>query len=263
VFRRVTGYTPPGHKVWVDLDDPDHVKLHEAMEPYNGSLMVTLLFGRESKSGGDLSPQSRHLARVISGQLDGTIERLGRELATYGRPVYLDIGNEAEFFYPKHPKQYVKAYRRVHDKLQPLCPNVLFFWHTVTVWSPRTQDWYPGDRYVDGIGLSLYNDGQFLSAEHFIDYAKRRGMPVAIFEMGLAPHRGQRGFPVSDWSWEGYHARIFRLVDAHDIRLIGYQGNSEEVFREPGPFHHTRLDYLAPEVREGWADMLKRPRFQP
>jgi hypothetical protein len=165
VFRRVTGHTPTGHKFWMNLDDPDYVKLHEEMVPYNRSLMITLLFGKEPRSGGELAPQSRHLSRVVSGELDEALEKLGKELRAYGRPLYLDIGNEAEFFYPKHPKQFVMAYKHVHDKLEPLCPNVLFFWHTVTVSSAKTKDWNPGDRFVHGIGLSLYSDVQFRRPE--------------------------------------------------------------------------------------------------
>lgn len=266
VFRRVTSYSPPGHKFWMNLDDPDYVKLHEAMEPYNESLMITLLFGRESKGGGDLTPQSRHLARVTSGELDGAIRRLGESLKAYGRPVYLDIGNEAEFFYPGQAKQFVRAFRHVHDTLRPLCPNVIFFWHTVTDlgFAPRAEQWYPGDRYVDGIGLSLYNDAQFRSAERLITYAKQHGKAVAVFEFGLAPHEPCKatGGKVWEWSWRGYHERLFRLVERHDIPLIGYAGFGDEVFNEPGPFHLNRLDYLAPDIQRGWADMLVRPRFR-
>ena len=265
VFRRVTGYTLPGHKFWMNLDDPDYVELHERMVPYNGSLMITLLFGRDAK-GKELAPQGMKLTRVISGAYDADLEKLGKELRAFGKPIYLDIGNEAEFFYPGHSRDFVKAYRYVHEKLKPLCQdNVLFFWHTVTDlgFAPRSKDWYPGDEFVDGIGLSLYTDSQFRSAETFINYAKQRKMPVAIFEIGLAAHKASRdtGGKGWDYSWRGYYQRIFNFVERHDIPLLGYAGFGDEVFTTPGPFHHNRIDYLAPDIQAGWVGMLKRPRY--
>lgn len=59
VFRRVTGYTPLGHKFWMNLDEPDYVEVHKRMEPYNGSLMITLLFGRDTK-GNELAAQGKN-----------------------------------------------------------------------------------------------------------------------------------------------------------------------------------------------------------
>ena len=264
VFKRVTGYSPSGHKFWMNLDEPDYVELHEKMAPYNDSLMITLLFGKETV-GKELAPQGEKLTRVTSGRYDDALNKLGNELKTYGKPVYLDIGNEAEFFYPGHARDFVKAYRYVHNKLKPLCQdNVLFFWHTVTDlgFAPKSKEWYPGDEFVDGIGLSLYNDSQFRSAETFITYAKQRKMPVAIFEIGLAPHKARDNHgSVWDSTWKGYYRRIFDFVERHDIPLLGYAGFGDEVFTEPGPFHHNRIDYLAPDIQDGWTGMLKRPRY--
>jgi hypothetical protein len=265
VFRRVTGYTPPGHKFWMNLDDPDYVELHERMEPYNASLMITLLFGRETK-GKELAPQGKKLTSVTSGRYNAALDKLGNELRAFGKPVYLDTGNEAEFFYPGHARDFVMDYRYVHYRLKPLCgDNVLFFWHTVTDvgFAPRPMDWYPGDEFVDGIGLSLYNDTQFRSAETFIVYAKQWKMPVAVFEIGLAPHKASRetGGRVSDYTWNGYYRRIFDFVERYDIPLLGYAGFGDEVFTKSGPFHHNRIDYLARDIQDGWVEMLKRPRY--
>jgi hypothetical protein len=260
VLQRVTGYTSKGHKAWVDLDNPDHVKVHTEMKPYNECLMVTLLFGGIPK-GKELAPQAEKLTRVTSGARDEALESFAKELRLYDKPVYLDIGCEAEFFYPDHPKEFVETFRYVQKKLKPLCgEKVLYFWHTS--FGPNAERWYPGDDFVDGIGLSLYNDHQFQAAEPVVQYAKRHKLSVGILEMGLAPHEGTPNMPASDSSWKGYYLRIFNFVDRHDISFIGYQGNSEEVFHDPGPFHHNRIDYLSPAIQKGWKDMMKRPRYR-
>jgi hypothetical protein len=265
VLRKVTGYTPPGHKFWMNLDDPDYVELHKRMEPYNTSLMITLLFGRETR-GKELAPQGKKLTSVSSGHYDDALDKLGNELRAFGKPVYFDIGNEAEFIYLGHGRDFVKAYRYVHKRLKPLCDdNVLFFWHTVTDlgFAPRPMVCNPRDEFVDGIGLSLYNDSQFRSAETFILYARQRKMPVAVFEIGLAPHKSSRetGGRVSDSTWKGYYRRIFDFVERYDIALLGYAGFGDEVFTKPGPFHHKRIDYLSRDIQDGWAEMVRRPRY--
>lgn len=264
VFKRVTGYSPLGHKFWMNLDDIDYIEIHKQMSPYNNRLMITLLFGKDDK-GKELANQSEKLKRVISGQYDSAIDKLGRELKSYGKPVYLDIGNEAEFFYHGHAKDFVKAYRHVQSRLKPICQeNVLFFWHTVTDLNLalKSKDWYPGDEFVDGIGLSLYNDNQFRGAEIFISYAKQRNMPVAIFEIGLAPHKANENHGrIDNYTWNGYYKRIFDFVEKYDIPLLGYAGFGDEVFTKPGPYHHNRIDYLAPDIQSGWRSMLKQSRY--
>jgi hypothetical protein len=65
------------------------------------------------------------------------------------------------------PERYIAAYRRVHDLADPLAPNILW------VWNPNSRDYplagdapwnqynnyYPGDDYVDWVGLDGYNWG--------------------------------------------------------------------------------------------------------
>ena len=266
VFRTVTGYSPTGHKFWMNLDDPDYLQLHEQMEPCNERLMITLLFARDLP-GQELNDQGDKLGRVINGDHDATLEKLGRELKSFGKPVYLDIGNEAEFFYPKNPGEFVKAYRHVYEKLKPLCSdNVLFFWHTVNDIRaiPASMKWYPGDEFVDGVGISIYTDGQFRSAETYVSYARKRKKAIAVFECGLAPHKAsENNGSVWDYTWKGYHQRLLNLVESKNIPILGYAGYGDEVFHEPGPYHHNRLDYLAPDIQKGWSDTLRRPRYRP
>jgi hypothetical protein len=69
--------------------------------------------------------------------------------------------------------------------------------------------------------------------------------------------------PWATVSWEVPRLPESLIVETHDIRLSGCRGNSEQVFRETGPFQHAKLDYLAPDVQQGRADMMRRPRVEP
>jgi beta-mannanase len=68
---------------------------------------------------------------------------------------------------PDGPERYRDAYRHVHNLAAPLAPNIAW------VWNPNARNWplasvapwndyneyYPGDDYVDWVGLDGYNWG--------------------------------------------------------------------------------------------------------
>lgn len=66
------------------------------------------------------------------------------------------------------PERYIAAYRHVHDLVAPIAPNIVWVWNPNGLDWPRpsTDPWngynnyYPGDAYVDWIGVDGYNWGQ-------------------------------------------------------------------------------------------------------
>jgi len=66
------------------------------------------------------------------------------------------------------PERYIDAYRHVHDLVAPIAPNIVWVWNPNGLDWPRssTNPWngynnyYPGDTYVDWIGVDGYNWGQ-------------------------------------------------------------------------------------------------------
>lgn len=66
------------------------------------------------------------------------------------------------------PERYIAAYRRVHDLVAPIAPNVVWVWNpngrnwplaSVAPWNDY-NNYYPGDAYVDWVGVDAYNWGQ-------------------------------------------------------------------------------------------------------
>jgi hypothetical protein len=66
------------------------------------------------------------------------------------------------------PERYIAAYRRVHDLVASIAPNIKWVWNpngrnwplaSVAPWNDYSN-YYPGDAYVDWVGVDAYNWGQ-------------------------------------------------------------------------------------------------------
>ncbi|GAB1640971.1 glycosyl hydrolase [Krasilnikovia sp. MM14-A1259] len=149
---------------------------------------------------------------VNGGAADALIARAARRIAQYGRPVMLRYAWEMNgFWFPwggakndDDPDGYIACWRRVHRIFrQAGARNVSW------VWSPNwhsdpAEDWntpqayYPGDEYVDWVGISGYNLHRE-SPETLFDgiyqrYATRK--PIAVTEVGSVDRGGSTK---ADW----------------------------------------------------------------
>src|SRR4051795_10561850 len=108
------------------------------------------------------------LQAIASGQFDAYLSAQGRALASVGAPVAVRFAHEMNGgWYPwgqgangNTPSDYVAAYRRVHDVVTAAgATNVVWVWSPITVISRPSvplAPLYPGDGYVDWVGLSVY-----------------------------------------------------------------------------------------------------------
>ena len=85
-------------------------------------------------------------------------------LSGYGDvPVYLRIGAEMNIWSNKvSPEDFINAFRIVSSHFKPL-PNVSTVWsvgHT-SPWEVNENDFYPGDEYVDWVGVNCYPQKYF------------------------------------------------------------------------------------------------------
>jgi hypothetical protein len=102
---------------------------------------------------------------VTDGSLDEYLSTQARALIAYGKPVFLRPdwemnGDWAAWSPPKvSPAEYVASWRHIVDMFHALgATNVAF------VWCPNANDfshyrasaWYPGDAYVDWVGVDAY-----------------------------------------------------------------------------------------------------------
>ena len=163
------------------------------------------------------------LGEIVAGTHDAAITKQAQEAKALGVQILMRWGHEMNGnWYPWSgssnggadagaaggPAKYVAAYRHVHDIfVQVGATNVVWIW-CINVADVPAEDWnhwtnyYPGDDYVDWVGLDAYNWGSSSSCciwESFTDlvdspyqdYAARK--PIMLPETASAEVGGDKG----------------------------------------------------------------------
>lgn len=110
------------------------------------------------------------LSAILAGNYDAYIRGWAHGLAAYGQPVLLRFAHEMNgTWYPwaggvngNTAAQYVAAWRHVHDLFVAAgATNVRWVWSPNVAWNAASAfaPYYPGDGYVDWLGLDGYNWG--------------------------------------------------------------------------------------------------------
>ena len=137
-----------------------------------------------------------HVANITAGNFDAYIDSWASGLKAYGRPVYLRLFHEMNF--QGYPWAYgtngntaadlIAAWRHVHDRFARIgATNVQW------VWCPNPQnnvvalkDLYPGDAYVDWLGVDVYNGGTQFDWGGWVSAQQAMAQTYAIFQ-ALSP----------------------------------------------------------------------------
>ena len=106
------------------------------------------------------SDNSFSLERLIAGKFDTGLAKFAAGLAAQKTPILLTFGHEMNGdWYPwaGHPELYKEAYIHVWETFERTGANKYATW----LWNPNAgtdpSAYYPGDSYVDGIGLDGYS----------------------------------------------------------------------------------------------------------
>ncbi|MEN2767344.1 glycoside hydrolase family 26 protein [Ornithinibacillus xuwenensis] len=59
--------------------------------------------------------------------------------------------------YSGDPELYLEKWKLVHDIMEEEAPNVMMLWNVFTMPENTIDDYYPGDEYVDYVGVNIYN----------------------------------------------------------------------------------------------------------
>ena len=140
-----------------------------------------------------------YLEQITGGEYDAFFRTWAKDAAATGRPIWLRFGFEMSgqwFSWSGKPELFRQAWIRVHKIFQEqkatnvkwmFAPNVLYGSQTFT---KNILPYYPGDAYVDLLGLDGYNFGDNHSKHHrWETYAE-------IFEASIA---GMKTFPKPLW----------------------------------------------------------------
>lgn len=197
---------------------------------------------------------------INQGRYDEHIDMLGAWIAGTQRPVYLRIGYEFDGPHNHYdPQAYQTAFRRIVDRFKENnISNVAYVWHSYAAYSPRpVQSWYPGDAYVDWVGISYFNSTSGYT-EAVIAYAKSRGKPLMLAEAtpaGIGVRYGTEA--VRRW-----FEPVFTFIKKHDVRAFCYINCDWDAMPMWKDMHWKDSRVQAnPIVQDAWDDEIRKPRY--
>ena len=222
---------------------------------------------------GPNDPGQIKLADIVDGTWDSYIKARGREFARVGKPIMVRWAHEFNGnWYPwgianngADPSLYVRAYQHVHDLVEGVgADNVQWVWAYNNGSSPNEAyndpaAAYPGDDYVDWVGIDGYNWGFGPSwdpgVDHWVSfedtfagaYATSRvvapGKPVMLGEFASSADGGDKARWIADMN------ATLRAGTFPDLRLLTYFDVVKEEAWSPGS---------SPEATDAFIDWVSR-----
>jgi len=177
-------YTDQPQWVYGAKNEPSGVlygQVSEKMQPSESMVLLYLEYGADSYFdwANHIMKQAREQGKAVELALnfarEGTDARtinasdvyLGNLYSFVGQypdvEVFLRIGAEMNIWgNPATPEEFIGAYKTIATKMREL-PNVASVWsvaHT-SGWNTNMHDYYPGDEYVDWVGVTAYPNKYF------------------------------------------------------------------------------------------------------
>ena len=171
------------------------------------------------------------LRNIIAGKFDSYISAWARSLAAWGKPVRLRLAQEMNGgWYPwseqtngNRQGEFVRAWRHVHDIFAAAdATNVRWVWSPV---SGAPREYFPGDRYVDVLGVTCLNGGTAAFNQGWRSFASICGnsirqlhalapkLPIELAEVGSAEAGGSKAAWINDlFGFLGDHPEVKSLV---------------------------------------------------
>ncbi|MFP1644280.1 glycoside hydrolase family 26 protein [Pontitalea aquivivens] len=202
---------------WEDVYLPSLNDADAYAKARDRALLVTLEPWTWSRSERNTAQYLRR--GIASGAYDGNMKAVCDVLATLESPVTLRWGHEmdddnGQFIWAGwKPDDYIAAYKRMVDTCRTSAPNITVMWSPLG--DEGMEEYYPGDDYVDLVGISVFglqawDQAKFGRDRSYEEIFKPRyeraaayGKPVVVAELGYV---GQRDY-VEAWDNEVRQAK--------------------------------------------------------
>jgi mannan endo-1,4-beta-mannosidase len=178
-----------------------------------GALPLLTWESHANGSAGSRPPDEDYaLGRIVAGEYDRYIDTFARQVKATGMPVVIRLDHEMNgSWYPwsedksyNSPGEYVAMWRHVVDRFRMLGADQYVIW----LWAPNRVDnishqtisqYYPGDSYVDWVGMSGYQRSSTSQATFDITFGKTLGLlraltrkPIFLAEIGATEAGGRK-----------------------------------------------------------------------
>ncbi len=213
------------------------------------------------------------LERILQGEFDADLRSWARSARQFGSPLIAEFGTEAngKWFpwngfwngnnqkqtygnpaYPDGPERFRDSYRHIIETMrQEGAANILWVFHVndgdypQEPWN-RFENYYPGDDYIDLLGVSVYG-AQTPMQEEWPEF--RRAMdevyprlaslslskPILVLEFGAT-----RGNPLGDQAVWAERA-LTDLIHNRWPRIVGFSWWNEAWQNDNNPKHDTSM----------------------
>lgn len=117
-----------------------------------------------------------YLKEITEGMQDDYIKSFASSIKAFGSPVILRFGHEMNgTWYPwgSRPSEYIQAYRRVVTIFRNEgVGNVTYMWSINASPLSGISGYYPGNEYVDSIGIDGFNFGTTQSSSTWVSFGQ-------------------------------------------------------------------------------------------
>jgi len=272
---------PAGFAYYTSLSDGavqgDLPRYKAFIDQYPNSVLQLAIWTGERQWG----DPGYYLDEIISGRYDANILALATLCKDFGKPIFIRFGYEFDGWHNAYPpKKYIAAYRYFVDKMRDLgVQNVAYVWHSWGVGAYYGTDdfpqfypelpagtevnqelWYPGDDYVDWVGLSIFGIGWGdLTAndvvQYMLSFAETHDKPVMIAESAAIKTTNSR-----DASWVipniNWFKNVFTLCERDVVKAFTYINVDWEERNSGSTWGDTQIQNAAPGVTSYWLSKI-------
>ncbi len=255
------------------LEDMEKIRRNGAIPDI---LWTPLNFNPDPTLGATFAYQPKfQLKKIIRGDFDQYIRQFAKDAKKFGHPFFLRFAHEMNGdWYPwsetvndNSKGEYVQMWKHVHDIFEDECPKCATW-----IWAPDAggqsytppvdfTELYPGDDYVDWIGLSVYNvevarsDAPWEEFENLVEPAYKKlqkiapDKPIYIAETGSTEIGGNK----TQW----IRNALTSLKKFPKINAYSYFDMDAS---EQGGFPDTRIN-TSPESISVFREIISDPYF--
>ncbi|HKU16167.1 MAG TPA: family 31 carbohydrate-binding protein [Steroidobacteraceae bacterium] len=182
-----------------------------------------------------------------NGAYDANLDQLINTLKGWNRPVLLRWGYEVEGTWNGHPaSEFKTGWIKVWNRIRALNAqnHIAMVWQTATycpdgISVSQALNWYPGDQYVDWMGLSYFapQDCSWVEVNDMIALARSHAKPLLIaestpqrYDIGALTYSTDAAFGANKQSrtaqqiWNEWFANLFTVINANAdvVRALAY-----------------------------------------